>query len=194
LWKHAAGIVLGFLAVSSSSFGFGRWETSQTFNGLTLYCTQGQVLAPSTFGPAFNVLVGLKNPSLFPVDINWLVSIRLNATGASYYSLGGTLSDVLPGMTSRIFTIPFSGFLPSRGNITLSRVVSYERYSIFGDVFTDPRIFYISTDITTQVNASLVASSLVFGIAPQAMFEIFSSHSNLLSNKIDPCYIRDISG
>jgi hypothetical protein len=194
LWKHAAGIVLAFLAVSSSLFGIGRWEASQAFSGLTLYCTQGQVLAPSTFAPTFNVLVGLKNPSLFQLDINWVVSINLNVNGSSYSSFRGILSDVLPARTSRIFTILFSGFLPSRGNVTLSRVVSYERYSIFGDVFTDPRIFYISTDITTQANASLVVSTLVFDIVPYVMFEIFSSHSNWLGNNNDICYVRDISG
>jgi hypothetical protein len=186
LRKHWAGILLAFLAISSTGFGIARWEASQTFNGLSIYCASSRVtqyanasLTQPTYG-AFVVSIGFKNPNLFPVAVYWIATPILN--GSAYF--GGSLQDNIPGFSSHLAQMQFR-FIPPElltGNQLLSRVISYERYSILGDIFAEPRIFFIPSDQTILLRPDNLMNLMANRI-PGILWSVFIQHSNLLESQ-----------
>ncbi len=188
--KHWTSILLFFLAISSTVYGIARWESSQTFNGLTIYCISSKITQypldkpPYTRGE-FVISIGFKNPNLFPVSVAWSATPLLN--NSNYFS--GFLQDVVPGFSSHIATMSFR-FIPPLVNYTLNNVVSYERYSIFGDIFAEPRIFFISSGqaIPLRNNTMFLTANRMPGI----LWSIFVQHSNLLQSEEISCNPNDI--
>ncbi len=190
LRKHSTGIVLAFLAISSTGFGITRWEASQTFNGLTIYCTSSKItrypnasaVFPQSQGE-FVVSIGFKNPNWFPVDVAWSATPLLN--DSNYFS--GFLQDVVPPLTSHVAKMPFAA-IPSgllSNNLLLSKVISYERYSILGDIFAEPRTYFISSDQTIILRPDDFMN-VIANRMPIILWSVFIQHSNLLQSHSFP--------
>ena len=195
-WKyvrqHWTTILLSFLTISSTVYGIARWESSQTFNGLDLYCISAKVDqypvgAPTYRSGGFSIYFGYKNPNYFPVNAFWTSTPMLNDT--NYVS--GFLQGVIPARSSIILRMLF---LPVpfvvNYNYTLGSVISYERYSILGDIFSEPRIFFISS--TQGLRLGNNATSVLANRLPAMLWSIFIQHSNLLQSDQLPCPIGDI--
>ena len=191
LRKHGTSILLGFLTISSTGYGVARWEASQTFNGLTLYCISSQILqypldkSPFTRG-SFVIYFGFNNPNWFPVNVAWSATPLLNDT--NYFS--GFLADSVPASSKRISEMWFNFIPPGLANYTLNRVVSYERYSIFGDIFSEPHVFFISSDQSIHLGNN--STNLIANRLPGILWSIFIQHSNLLLSQQSPCHPNDI--
>jgi hypothetical protein len=178
--------LLGFLTIFlPSGYGFARWESGRTFNGLTIYCVSSKILQyplakpPYTQG-SFVVSIGFKNPNLFPVDVAWSATPLLN--NSNYFS--GFLQDTVPGFGNHIATMSFA-FIPALANYTLNKVVSYERYSILQDIFSEPRIFFISSDQIIPLGNNVM--NLTANRMPDLLWFIFIQHSNLLQSQQALC-------
>ncbi len=180
--EHWTALLLGFLTISSTGYGISRWESSQTFNGLTMYCISSKIIQypldkpPWTRGE-FDISIGFKNPNWFPVNVAWSATPLMN--NSNFFS--GFLHDDIPGLSSHLTTMRFAFIPPILANYTLNGVVSYERYSILGDVFADPRVFFISSDQAIHLPSNETrAVDLIANRVPGILGSIFIQHSNLL--------------
>ncbi len=190
LRKHSTGIVLAFLAISSTGFGIARWEASKTFNGLTIYCTNSTIIRnpnasavpQQTYGD-FVVSIGFKNPNWFPIDLAWSATPLLNDT--NYFS--GFLQDVVPPFSSHVAQMSFAFVPPAllSNSWILSKVISYERYSILGYVFAEPRIFFIFSDQTIPLHPNSFMG-VIANRVPLILWSIFIQHANLLQSRSSP--------
>ncbi len=186
LRKHWTGILLGFLAISSTGYGFGRWEAGQTFDGLTIFCASSTIVRnpvrfPNTTYGEFDVNIGFKNPNLFPVSVDWVANPVLN--GSIFY--GGLLQDVIPPLSSRMSTMPFRAVPPLATGYVINKLVSYERYSILGDIFLEPRVFFVSSDQNIPLGNDLM--NLTANRVPPILWSVFIQHSNLLQSQAPRC-------
>ncbi len=125
--------------------------------------------------------IGFSNPWGFPIDALWTVGAELNGTN---YGLGGFLSTTIPSGNS---IQKMSFYVPQlSGNYTLNRAYDHESFQIFGNWFSEPRIFAKEFDETLQVHGSRLVNETAIQM-PTIVRYLFSSHSNLSNTSGESC-------
>lgn len=190
LRKHWTGILLGILAISSTLYGLGRWESGQTLNGLSTWCVSAGLATPESTNPKyfhFEVTVGFRNPNWLPIDVYWVATPVLN--GSAYF--GGLLQDVIPPLSdhhlSKMVFSFIQPFVQPSATYVLNRVVSYERYSVLGDAFTDPRIFFITSERNTVFQQPNSVLNLTANNMASILYFTFIQHSNFRNDQDGLC-------